>query len=133
MIKTLPSLDEVALTRQQLVLIGSVLVIFGLLELLISYFIVSSVSTHRTAAASQAVAEAQECQKRLTALGFQASVKGEMVTAQMIGLDDAAYKLGQASIASLSCQGWELAHFCMGEGCGVKGVQLDLQPARNSH
>jgi hypothetical protein len=127
----LPDFDELALTREQIVLTGTILVIFGLLELLASYFIASSVSTHRANAAQTAISQAQECQKRLTALGFQATVKGESVSAAMTGLDDAAYKLGQASIASLSCQGWELAHFCMGEGCGVKGVTLDLQPIKS--
>jgi hypothetical protein len=123
-------INELTLTRQQIMLTGTSLIVFGLLELVLSYFIASSVTAHRTAAAQQAVSQAQECQKRLTALGFQATVRGDAVSATMTGLDDAAYKLGQASIASLSCQGWELAHFCMGEGCGVKGVSLDLQPVK---
>ncbi len=127
-----PDFDKLALTRDQIVLTGIVLVIIGLLELVVSYFIASSVSTHQQNAAQTAISQAQECQKRIAALGFQATVKGEAISATMAGLDDAAYKLGQASIASLSCQGWELARFCMGEGCEVKGVSLDLQPSKNS-
>jgi hypothetical protein len=52
----------------------------------------------------------------------------------MNGLDDAAYKLGQATMAALSCPGWKLSRFCMGEGCGSKGgVSFDLQPSDMSN
>lgn len=125
--------SDFALTRQQIKGLGGVLALLGLLQFLGAYFIAHGVTTHQAQAATQAVAQAQECSNRLNGLGFTSAVKGNMISAEMNAFDEAAYRLGQASIASLSCQGWKLSRFCMGEGCGEKGgVQLELQPAKSN-
>ena len=123
--------SDFALSREQLRLLGGVFALLGLLEFGGSYMIASSITTHTAEAADQAVSQAAECKTRLTGLGFQTAVNGDVISANMSGLDSAAYELGQASIASLSCQGWTLSRFCMGEGCRTGGgVHLELSPAK---
>ena len=123
--------SELTLTRKQIQTLGVVLGVFGLLEFAGSYFIASSITTHQASASAQAVEQSNECKDRLHDLGYNAVVSGDKISAEMNGLDDAAYKLGQATMAALSCPGWKLSRFCMGEGCGAKGgVSFDLQPAK---
>jgi hypothetical protein len=124
--------SDFALSRQQLKLLGIVFALLGLMEFVFAFFIASSITTHQAAAETQAVVQANECKTRLSALGYKATLNGNKLTAELSGLDDAAYKLGQASIALLSCQGWSETKFCMGEGCGgsTGGIQFELQPTK---
>ncbi len=124
--------SDFALSRQQLKLLGGVFFLLGLLEMGGAYLVASSITSRQAEAADQAVAQATECKNRLTGLGYKVTINGNTLSAEMSGLDDAAYKLGQASIAFLSCQGWEATRFCMGEGCGPKGgEQFELQPVKS--
>jgi hypothetical protein len=112
-------------------MLGIVFGLMGLCEFAGSYFIASSITSHRARAAEQAVTQANECKSRLEGLGYKANVNGDTISAEMTGLRDASYKLGQATMAVMSCQGWKLSRFCMGEGCGTAaGIQFDLQPAK---
>ncbi len=121
--------SELSLTKRQIRVLGAVLTLFGLLEFTASYFIASAITTHQANAAAQLVEQTNECKDRLHDLGFNSTVTGKKISAEMTGLDDAAYKLGQATLAALSCPGWRLSRFCMGEGCGAKGeVSFELQP-----
>jgi hypothetical protein len=123
--------SDLVLTRGQILSLGLSLLLLGLLEMVGAYFVAHSVTMHQSEASSQAIAQAKECKTRLAALGFEATLKGNTITANIQGINDAAYKLGKASIASLSCAGWSLSKFCMGEGCGsTGGIQLELQPVK---
>jgi hypothetical protein len=122
------------LSRNQLRVLGGVFLVFGLLEIVGSYFIAASITTYQATAAQQAVERANQCKDRLTTLGYTAKVDGNKISAEVNGLNDAAYKLGQATMGVLSCQGWKLARFCMGEGCGpTGGVQFDLEPSKSNN
>ena len=123
--------SDFVLSREQLRMLGLIFGLFGLLEFGSSYFVASSITTHRARAAEQAVTQANECRSRLESLGYKAGVNGNTISAEMTGLSDAAYKMGQATMAAQSCPGWKLSRFCMGEGCGTAaGVQFDLQPTK---
>ncbi len=123
---------DFSLSREQLKLLGGIFALMGLLEFGGAYLIASSITTHQAQAAEQAVAQAEECKTRLSGLGYRVTVNGDTLSAEMSGLDDAAYKLGQASIAFVSCQGWAPSRFCMGEGCGPRGgEQFDLKPVKS--
>ncbi len=120
------------LSRNQLRVLGGVFALFGILEFGGSYMIASSITTYQARAAQDAVERANDCKTRLASLGYTAAVDGNKISAEMNGLDDAAYKLGQATMAALSCQGWKLSQFCMGEGCGpAAGIKFELEPAKN--
>ena len=124
--------SDFALSREQLKLLGIIFVVLGLLEFGGSYLILGSITQRQAEAAQAAVDQANDCKGRLSGLGYTVTLNGDTLTAEMPGLDDAAYKLGQASIAFLSCQGWAPSRFCMGEGCGPKGgEQFELKPVKS--
>ena len=132
MIKFRSDILEELLTRKQLLKLGVLSSILGLVFLLLAVVFINNTI--------EAVSSSKDQQdnhvSQSVCIGSLRSVRGlnirpegsSIVVLSSKGLENAALKLGQASVASLICPGWELSSFCMGESCeGGEGVLLELQ------
>lgn len=112
---------EEYLTRKQIVWLGVVSMFFALVFFLLSYIIMISTIEAVSAAKDKGDRNVSQgvCMSSLRGIGgLKVQPEGHnIVKLSSKGLENAALKLGQASVASLVCPGWELSSFCMGESC----------------
>ncbi len=119
------------LNRGQYGLIGALLIVFGILLMIGTAFLVMQIEAQWQRKISVQTAGVTACAQALQDLGLQAApdVGAERIIAQIDGIDGASSKMGRASAAALICPGWRMTGFCMGAECdNPNGLWLELRP-----
>ena len=113
--------------KKELIGLGILLTVLGLLMFLLAYYLASSSDKSREKAVANISASAQSCKSNLETLGFATQEKNGHFLLNKPGMSDPTLKLGESSVAVLACPGWDVVNFCAGEGCEFKnGVTLEI-------
>ncbi|QAY80141.1 hypothetical protein [Sphingosinicella sp. BN140058] len=84
-------------------------------------------AVRRDAVVEQVKTSDQECEARVRALGATSVSRTETtITAVWSSLEGGYSTLGDSSAAAMSCPGWKMTGFCMGQECPTPGVKLEL-------
>jgi len=84
-------------------------------------------SFRRDAVVAQIASADQECQSRLKTFGAVVNGTDGKIVARWEGVEGGYSYLGSASAGAMSCPGWKMSYFCMGQECkGGPGAQMDL-------
>ncbi|MEA1937814.1 MAG: hypothetical protein U9N14_01815 [Pseudomonadota bacterium] len=122
------------LSRGQLRLIGVFLFLLGVGQATGSWFLIDAVMQKRDKVAENPSFDINRCVSAIQRGNFsEMTIKSEKgkVIVEKNKFANVALLLGEASAVSLMCPGYELAAFCMGEGCvksNPRGLRLELQP-----
>ncbi len=123
-------LGALSMSPKQLVTLGLVLFALGLGQIAGSVALAVSIAEQRAEAGEGGAETASVCRDRLRSLGLKAEIDSatDTIQASRAGLGDAAVRLGEASVATMLCPGWEMVRFCMGEGCeDSDGFSMELK------
>lgn len=90
----------------------------------------AATAMRRDAVVEEISASEAKCQQSITALGASSvQVSGDNLTAEWVGVDGGYSAMGTASAAAMSCPGWKMKAFCMGQECANAGVTLQMSRA----
>jgi hypothetical protein len=104
---------------------GSVFITTGIFAWALTAYFAVTPNPKRPAPVVHGLAiDLPSCQKTLTSLGYEATIKNKEVTAhEMLSATDPKQQLDRATIAATVCR-LPMKSFCMGEGCERPGVTL---------
>jgi len=127
----LDSFEEL-FTRKQLLWVGILSLLSGIVFCLLAYFFIVNTIQSITSTKEKGVDHVSQgtCINSLRGIEeLSVRSKGnDNIVLSSKGLDNATLKLGKASVASLVCPGWELKDFCLGESCeNGEGLFFELQ------
>lgn len=125
---TAEQVGNLPMSTSQYASIGAVLLILGLVQMAAAGWFGYLVLQDRDEAVSKASSATQDCMAALRqGLGFgNVQLSAGRIVATQTTIDQAALSLGQATVASLICPGWEMQSFCMGADCPSPGTTIVL-------
>lgn len=124
-----------SLNRGQMVGLGFMFLLLGFAQFAGAAWFVSKAGAIRKEAEQQETSSRSACMDSLKQLSFSVETVKEsknILRALKRKIDDPALHLGEASVATLACPGWQLTNFCMGEGCekAPGGIWLEITSSR---
>ena len=125
-----PSLD-----RGQMLALGWIFLFLGILQFAGVAWFVSRAEVIRGKKAGEEVFSRSACRDNLKNLSFtveDVKESNNILRASKQKMDDPALRLGEASVATLVCPGWQLTNFCMGDGCEKVpgGIWLEITASK---
>lgn len=117
------------MTPSQRRLVGIVLLIFGVVTLGLGGMVVGMTAKARADSAARFTETQESCKTRLKALGGEVSEVPGRIIWMKGDIEQAPARIGEASVASVLCPGWQLKTACVGRDCAESGsMRLVLEP-----
>ena len=82
----------------------------------------------RSGLASTADVSASRCVENGQKFGVMGTKDDGKITYTWSDLKDGPHIMGVSSSIAMSCPGWHVDHYCIGDGCSNKGAEMVLKP-----
>jgi hypothetical protein len=117
------------MTPSQRRLVGIILLVFGVVSLAMGGMVVGMTVKARAASAARFTETQESCKVRLKALGGEVSEVPGRIIWMKGDIEQAPARIGEASVASVLCPGWQLKTACVGRDCSESGsMRVVLEP-----
>lgn len=117
------------MTPSQRRIVGIILLVFGVVTLSLGGMVFAATVKAREASAARFTETQESCKARLKALGGEVSEVPGRIIWMKGDIEQAPARIGEASVASVLCPGWQLKTACVGRDCAESGsMRVVLEP-----
>lgn len=120
-------LSELPIAPKQYQSAGVILLAAGVLLLILGLLFAFMTASRREADSNRIKISAEDCTKRIDALGLHAHLEGELLKIQDGNLVRGMELLASSSQAAALCANWTLHEYCLGEACTPPGLTMSLK------
>lgn len=120
-------LSELPIAPRQYQSMGIIFLSIGIVLLILGIVLAVMTENRRAAHAGRVKVSAEECSRKINALGLTSIVNGESMRIMEKDLSRGMELLATSSQAASLCVNWTLANYCLGAGCTPPGLSMTLQ------
>jgi hypothetical protein len=120
-------LSELPIAPRQYQTAGIILLSVGILLLILGLVLSIMTETRREAHASRVKVSAEECSRKISALGLNPIVDKESIRIINNDLTRGMELLANSSQAAALCANWMMTNYCLGENCSPPGLSMTLR------
>lgn len=117
------------MTPEQRRTVGLLMLFAGLFMFIMSVGIISVVTINRAKAADRFHESTEQCMQKLQTLGGSVKQTEDHITWEKADITQGPTRLGEASVVSVLCPGWEMKTACVGKECpNPNAISVTLGP-----